>query len=51
MENNPLEPASPSAGQEIPLLLLNRQIYYHVHTAALLNPILSQPNPLHILFI
>jgi hypothetical protein len=47
MEQSPSREAG-SYSQKI-LLLLNPKIYYHVHNSLLLDPVLSQMNPVHIL--
>lgn len=47
-QSPPLEACNPSSSQEIPLLLCNTKIRYHVHTSTSLDHILSQLTPCSI---
>jgi hypothetical protein len=52
MEQNPAwECDSHSASQEIPCLLRNPNVHRHVYKSPQLDPILSQLNPIHNLFL
>jgi hypothetical protein len=49
MEENPSREAK-SLGKDIPRLLRNPKVRYHVHNSSSLVPILSHTNPVHIFY-